>query len=306
MKPVKKLMNTQIDELLDRFYNYLAVERRLAGNTLESYGNDLKKYFEFLKSRNTKSVLLSTRVDLLTFLNQERKRGLSARSLARTLSCIKTFFKYLVQDGLLDKSPIKDVETPRQERKLPNILSVSEVEALIKAPKITTTLGLRNRALFELIYATGLRVSELVSLSVNSINLEAGYILVFGKGSKERVIPVGEEALKWVKLYTAESRHKLLAGKNSKYLFTNRLGMRMTRQGFWKILKKYCLQVGITKKISPHSLRHSFASHLLEGGADLRSVQTMLGHEDISTTQIYTHVARERLKTVHDKYHPRG
>jgi integrase/recombinase XerD len=306
MKPVKKLMNTQIDELLDRFYNYLAVERRLAGNTLESYGNDLKKYFEFFNSRNTKSVLLSTRVDLLTFLNRERKRGLSARSLARTLSCIKTFFKYLVQDGLLDKSPIKDVETPRQERKLPNILSVSEVEALIKAPEITTSLGLRNRALFELIYATGLRVSELVSLSVNSINLEAGYILVFGKGSKERVIPVGEEALKWVKLYTAESRQKLLAGKNSKYLFTNRLGMRMTRQGFWKILKKYCLQVGITKKISPHSLRHSFASHLLEGGADLRSIQTMLGHEDISTTQIYTHVARDRLKTVHDKYHPRG
>ena len=299
-------MNIQIDELLDRFYNYLAVERRLAGNTLQSYGNDLRKYFEFLKSRNAKSVLLSTRVDLLTFLNWERKRGVSARSLARTLSCIKTFFKYLVQDGLLDKSPIHDVETPRQERRLPNILSVSEVEALIKAPEIDTPLGLRNRALFELIYATGLRVSELVSLSLNSINLEAGYILVLGKGSKERVIPVGEEALRWVKLYTAESRHKLLAGKSSKYLFTNRSGARMSRQGFWKIIKKYCLQLGITKKISPHSLRHSFASHLLEGGADLRSVQTMLGHEDISTTQIYTHVARERLKNVHDKYHPRG
>jgi integrase/recombinase XerD len=299
-------MNIQIDELLDRFYNYLAVERRLAGNTLESYGNDLKKYFEFLKSRNTKSVLLSTRVDLLMFLNQERKRGISARSQARTLSCIKTFFKYLVQDGLLDKSPIHDVETPRQERKLPNILSVSEVEALIKSPDIATPLGLRDRALFELIYATGLRVSELMSLSLNSINLEAGYILVLGKGSKERVIPVGEEALKWVKLYTVESRHKLLAGKNSKYLFTNRSGARMSRQGFWKLIKKYCLKLGITKKISPHSLRHSFASHLLEGGADLRSVQTMLGHEDISTTQIYTHVARERLKSVHDKYHPRG
>jgi integrase/recombinase XerD len=299
-------MHIKIDELLDRFYNYLAVERRLAGNTLESYSRDLKKYFEFLDSRNTKSVLLSTRVDLLTFLNRERKRGLSTRSLARTLSSIKTFFKYLVQDGLLDKNPLQDVETPRQERKLPNILSVSEVEALIKAPDIATPLGLRNRALFELIYATGLRVSELVSLTVNSINVEAGYILVLGKGSKERVIPVGEEALKWVKRYVTESRHKLLAGKNSKYLFTNRSGMRMTRQGFWKIIKKYCLQLGIIKKISPHSLRHSFASHLLEGGADLRSVQSMLGHEDISTTQIYTHVARDRLKTVHDKYHPRG
>jgi integrase/recombinase XerD len=144
-----------------------------------------------------------------------------------------------------------------------------------------------------------------MSLSLNSLNLEAGYILVLGKGSKERVIPVGEEALKWVKLYTAESRHKLLASKSSKYLFTNRSGVRMSRQGFWKLIKKYCLKLGITKKISPHSLRHSFASHLLEGGADLRSVQTMLGHEDISTTQIYTHVARERLKSVHDKYHPR-
>ena len=232
-------MNIQLDELLDRFYNYLAVERRLAGNTLQSYGNDLRKYFEFLKSRNAKSVLLSTRVDLLSFLNGERKRGVSARSLARTLSCIKTFFKYLVQDGLLDKSPIHDVETPRQERRLPNILSVSEVEALIKAPEIDTPLGLRNRALFELIYATGLRVSELVSLSLNSINLEAGYILVLGKGSKERVIPVGEEALRWVKLYTAESRQKLLAGKTSKFLFTNRSGARMSRQGFWKIIKKY-------------------------------------------------------------------
>jgi integrase/recombinase XerD len=299
-------MHIKIDELLDRFYNYLAVERRLAGNTLESYSRDLRKYFEFLDSRNTKSVLLSTRVDLLTFLNRERKRGLSTRSLARTLSSIKTFFKYLVQDGLLDKNPLQDVETPRQERKLPNILSVSEVETLIKAPDIATPLGLRDRALFELIYATGLRVSELVSLTVNSINVEAGYILVLGKGSKERVIPVGEEALKWVKRYVTESRHKLLAGKNSKYLFTNRSGMRMTRQGFWKIIKKYCLQLGIIKKISPHSLRHSFASHLLEGGADLRSVQSMLGHEDISTTQIYTHVARDRLKTVHDKYHPRG
>ena len=298
-------MNSQLDDLLDRFYNYLAVERRLAGNTLESYGNDLKKYLEFLKSRNSKSVLHSSRVDLLTFLNQERKRGISARSLARTLSCIKTFFKYLVQDGLLDKSPIQDVETPRQERKLPGILSVDEVEALIKAPDIAAPLGLRDRALFELIYASGLRVSELMSLSLNSINLEAGYILVLGKGSKERVIPVGEEALKWVKQYTAESRPKLTARKNCKYLFVNRSGARMSRQGFWKLIKKYCLQIGITKKISPHSLRHSFASHLLEGGADLRSVQTMLGHEDISTTQIYTHVARERLKTVHDKYHPR-
>jgi integrase/recombinase XerD len=298
-------MNIELDELFDRFYNYLAVERRLAGNTLESYGNDLKKYFEFIKSRNTKSVLQSTRVDLLMFLNQERKRGISARSLARTLSCIKTFFKYLVQDGLLDKSPIQDVETPRQERKLPGILSVQEVEALIKAPDIATPLGLRDRALFELIYATGLRVSELMSLTLNSINLEAGYILVLGKGSKERVIPVGEEALKWVKRYSSESRPKLTAKKSSKYLFTNRSGVRMSRQGFWKLIKKYCLQIGITKKISPHSLRHSFASHLLEGGADLRSVQTMLGHEDISTTQIYTHVARERLKTVHDKYHPR-
>lgn len=298
-------MDKNTDELLDQFINYLAVERRLAANTLESYAHDLKKYCAFLKARNTKSILFCTRVEVLMFLNHERKQGLSPRSLARTLSCIKTFFKYLLHDGLIDKNPLQDVESPRAERKLPNVMSIHEVEALIEAPDITTALGVRDRALFELLYAAGLRVSELVSLTVNNINYEAGFIRVFGKGSKERVIPLGEEALAWVKRYTEESRPALLGRKNTFYLFTNRRGNRLTRQGLWQIIKKYCLAAGITKKISPHSLRHSFASHLLEGGADLRSVQSMLGHEDISTTQIYTHVARDQLKTVHDKYHPR-
>jgi len=298
-------MDKNTDELLDQFINYLAVERRLAANTLESYAHDLKKYCAFLKARNTQSILFCTRVDVLMFLNHERKQGLSPRSLARTLSCIKTFFKYLLHDGLIDKNPLQDVESPRAERKLPNVMSINEVKALIEAPDITTALGVRDRALFELLYAAGLRVSELVALTVNNINYEAGFIRVFGKGSKERVIPLGEEALAWVKRYTEESRPALLGRKNTVYLFTNRRGNRLTRQGLWQIIKKYCLAAGITKKISPHSLRHSFASHLLEGGADLRSVQSMLGHEDISTTQIYTHVARDQLKTVHDKYHPR-
>jgi len=299
-------MKNESDELIDRYYNYLSVERRLSANTLESYGRDIKKYLIFLESRNNRSVAASTRLDLLAFINVEKKRGLSSRSCARALSCVKTFFKFLVQDGVLKKSLILDVETPRLEKKLPNVLSVDEVEALIATPDTDTALGLRDRALFELLYATGLRVSELVSLTVNAINVEAGFVLVMGKGSKERVIPVGEEALKWLRRYLLEARQLILRARTSKYLFTNRSGARLSRQGFWKIVKKYCLKAGIVKNISPHTLRHSFASHLLAGGADLRSVQTMLGHEDISTTQIYTHVEKERLKTIHDKYHPRG
>ena len=299
-------MKRNSDELLDRFYNYLAVERRLAANTLESYGRDLKKYLIYLESKNARTVITSTRHDLLSFLNHEKKHGLSSRSRARALSCIKTFFKFLVQDGILKRNPMQDVETPRLEKKLPDVLSLAEVEALINAPDTKTGLGLRDRALFELLYAAGLRVSELMSLTVNALNVEAGFILVMGKGSKERVIPVGEEALKWIKQYVLEARQKILRNRTSRYLFTNRSGARMSRQGFWKLIKKYCLKIGIVRKISPHTVRHSFATHLLAGGADLRSVQTMLGHEDISTTQIYTHVEKERLKTIHDKYHPRG
>jgi integrase/recombinase XerD len=299
-------MKNESDELLDRYYNYLSVERRLSANTLESYGRDIKKYLSFLESRNNRTVSASNRLDLLSFITHEKRQGLSSRSCARALSCVKTFYKFLVQDGVLKKSPILDVETPRLEKRLPSVLSIDEVASLIAAPDIDTSLGLRDRALFELLYATGLRVSELVSLSVNSVNVEAGFVLVMGKGSKERVIPVGEEALKWIKQYLLEARQMILRNRTSKHLFTNRSGVRLTRQGFWKIVKKYCLKAGIAKKISPHTLRHSFASHLLAGGADLRSVQTMLGHEDISTTQIYTHVEKERLKTIHDKYHPRG
>jgi integrase/recombinase XerD len=299
-------MENQSDELLDRYYNYLSIERRLSVNTLESYGRDIKKYLSFLESRNSKTVLNATRVDLLSFLKKEKADGLSSRSCARAMSCIKTFYKFLVQDGVLKRSPVADVETPRLEKQLPDVLSIDEVSSLIAAPDIDTALGMRDRALFELLYATGLRVSELMSLTMNSVNTEAGFVLVMGKGSKERVIPVGEEALKWLQRYLRDARLLILRNKTSRYLFTNRTGARLTRQGFWKIIKKYCLRAGIVKKVSPHTLRHSFASHLLAGGADLRSVQTMLGHEDISTTQIYTHIEKERLKAVHDKYHPRG
>ncbi len=299
-------MSLNADQLLDYFYNYLSVERRLAINTLESYGRDLKKYLEFLETKKKTAFAETSRLDLISFLNQEKKRGLTSRSRARMLSCIKTFYKFLVEDGLLQHNTMQNVETPRLEKRLPNVLNVEEVEALINAPAIDSPLGLRDRAFFELLYATGLRVTELISLPVNNLNLMAGYILVMGKGSKERVIPVGEEALKWIKQYCTKGRSQILSGRSSKYLFINRRGEKMTRQGFWKIIKKYCLQKGIIKKISPHTLRHSFASHLLEGGADLRSVQTLLGHEDIATTQIYTHVTKSRLKSVHVKYHPRG
>lgn len=299
-------MPLRAEELLDRFYNYMAVERGYAANTIESYSRDLTRFLAFLELEKTKTVLKCTRLDLLSFLNRGKNQRLSSRSLARMLSSIKTFYKFLLEDGLLQHNPLQEVTGLRLEKKLPNVLSVDEVALLLNTPDVKTMLGLRDRALLEILYATGLRVSELLAVATNSINIEVGYIIVMGKGSKERIIPVGEVALGWLKRYLTTARANLLHGKTSNYLFINRSGSKITRQGFWKLIKKYCLRAGIQKNISPHSLRHSFASHLLAGGADLRSVQTMLGHVDISTTQIYTHITKDRLKKIHEKYHPRG
>jgi integrase/recombinase XerD len=240
------------------------------------------------------------------FLVNEYKKGISSRSLSRTISSIKTFYGFMVSDGILSQNPFIDFEGPKIDKKLPFVLTREEVDALINAPDPEKIIGLRDRTLLEVIYATGLRVSELISLRIENINNEAGFIIVFGKGSKERVVPLGEEALLWLKKYTEKSRHKLLKGKINSFVFLNRSGCKMSRQGFWKIIKKYRLEAGITKNISPHTLRHSFATHILEGGADLRSVQIMLGHSDISTTQIYTHITKGTLKKIHEKYHPRG
>jgi integrase/recombinase XerD len=232
-------------------------------------------------------------------------KGLSARSVARNISTIKTFFRFLAAEGKIKSSPARLLETPRIARRLPKILNQGEVERLISQPDSSNAMGQRDRAMLEVLYATGLRVSELVGLKVLGVNLEAGYVRTLGKGSKERAVPIGEKAIRAVKEYLANGRIQLAKRTNSAYLFLNSRGYPLTRQGFWKIIKKYGKEAAINKTITPHGIRHSFASHLLEAGADLRSVQVMLGHADIATTQIYTHVTRERLKEVHEKCHPR-
>ena len=226
--------------------------------------------------------------------------------MARNLVALRTFFRFLIQEGQIDVSPAEELESPSIAKKLPDILTLKEVERLLEQPNTQTPLGARDRAMLEMLYATGMRVSELVQLPINQVNVEGGFVLLYGKGSKERVVPIGGEAMKWATLYLRTARGMLAKGKESPLLFINRSGKGLSRQRFWKSIKEYGRKAGIQKRITPHLLRHSFASHLLERGADLRSVQMMLGHSDISTTQIYTHVAGERLKKIHQRHHPRG
>jgi len=292
--------------LLDGFYTYMVAERRLAPNTVESYGRDLARYCTFIEQGRMQPVRSCTRADLLRFLSAEQANGLSARSISRMLSSIKTFYNYLIIEGVLEQNPFQDVQTPQRDRRLPGVMTRDEVEALINAPNTESPLGFRDRTFFEVLYATGLRVSELVGLRMDNLNLDAGFVIVMGKGSKERIVPLGEAAVDVLRAYLTQVRPVLMKRSVNSRVFLNREGLPMSRQGFWKLIKKYCLAAGITKKISPHTLRHSFATHILEGGADLRSVQMMLGHSDIATTQIYTHVAGSTLKKIHDTYHPRG
>ena len=295
-----------MEHLLDQFLNYLVVERGLSPNTLESYSRDLIKYLEYLSRKCIKDINETSDLTVISFFTSLKKDGLSNRSIARNLSSIKMFYKFLAEDHHIKSNPTLNIETPKRESKLPQVLSMEEVDSLLKIPGRNTPLGLRDAALLELLYATGLRVSEIISLPLNNINLEAGYLIAYGKGSKERLVPIGEVAQNLIKEYLEKARPALLKKKQSNYLFITRSTKPMTRQGFWKLIKKYALAAGINKNISPHTLRHSFASHLLERGADLRSVQIMLGHSDISSTQIYTHVTTERLKKIHNQYHPRS
>jgi integrase/recombinase XerD len=295
--------NNSTNELIDQFINHLRIERGLSDNTINSYSRDLIRFVKYLDQKKI-SPLKVRREDIGNYLGSLRK-DLSARSIARNLSAIKMFFKFLISEGRLKDSPARLLESIKLPTRLPEILSRKEVDLLLSQPDPTLNLGQRDKAMLELLYATGLRVSELIGLHLININLEAGYVRTIGKGSKERIIPMGEIAMKAIRDYISDGRASLLKGKNIPYLFVNSRGKPISRQGFWKIIKKYGIMAGIKKKITPHRLRHSFASHLLEGGADLRSVQVMLGHSDISTTQIYTHISRERLKQVHEKYHPR-
>lgn len=292
--------------MLDSFLHYLTVEKGLSRNTIEAYHRDLTRFLFYLKGKGIEDPAKVEKLDIQAFLLALKRDRLSARTIARNLVALRTFFRYLIEEALLKKNPVEELESPRLARKLPEILSPAEVERLLQQPESQTLLGGRDRAMLEVLYAGGMRVSELVKLTLNQVNLEGGYILLYGKGSKERVVPIGQEALKWVIRYLSTIRPSLLKGKESPYLFVNRSGKPLSRQRFWQTLQVYGRRAGIGKKITPHLLRHSFASHLLEGGADLRSVQVMLGHSDISTTQIYTHVTGERLKKIHQRYHPRG
>jgi len=293
----------QTDLLIDQFINHLRVERGLSDNTIQSYSRDLIRFFQFLGNRNL-SPHLVTQDNIVEYMST-LAGVLSARSAARNISALKMFFRFLVSDGKLKSSPARLLGTPKLGHRLPEVLSPDEVELLLSKPDISRHLGQRDKAMLEVLYATGLRVSELVGLNISNINLEAGFVRTIGKGSKERMVPMGAKAMEALKDYLTDGRVVLLKNKSSPSLFLNARGRHMTRQGFWKIIKQYGVVAGIKKEITPHILRHSFASHLLERGADLRSVQVMLGHADISTTQIYTHITRERLKKVHEKCHPR-
>jgi len=295
-----------LDALSDQYINYLLFEKGLAEKTIESYSRDLIRYLDFLSSKGISKIAETDTPLILQHLINLRNDGLGSRSTARHLVTLRGFYKYLVQEKVIKRNPARLVDLPKSGLKLPDVLSVAEIKLLLDLPDTNTPLGLRNAAMLELLYASGLRVSELVNLKLLDLNTEAGFVRVMGKGSKERIIPIGIYAQNRLHDYIKRARPLLLKDRVSQYLFVARAGKPMTRQGFWKLLKRYALQAGITKKITPHSIRHSFASHLLEGGADLRTVQVMLGHVDIATTQIYTHVARDRLKQMHAKYHPRG
>ena len=295
-----------MEQLLDQFLNYLTVERGLSPNTLDSYSRDLIKYLDYLSTKGIKDISKTSDLTIISFIATLKNGGLSNRSVARNLTSIKMFYKFLTEDHHINDNPTINIETPKRELRLPQVLSIEEVNVLLQKPDSSTSLGLRDAAFLELLYATGLRASEIISLALNDINLEAGYLIAYGKGSKERLIPIGEVAQNLIKKYLKNSRPTLLKNKQSHHLFTTRSGKSMTRQGFWKLIKKYALAAGIRKNITPHTLRHSFATHLLERGADLRSVQMMLGHSDISSTQIYTHVTTKRLKKIHNQYHPRS
>jgi integrase/recombinase XerD len=293
-------------EWITAFIDYLAVERGLSKNTLESYQRDLLTFEKYVSQTHHRQVIDVNRTHLVHYLAWLQKSGRANSTISRNLASLRSFFHYLLRIEILTIDPTLHVDTPKIEKRLPKVLSVDEVERLLAAPDMGSVPGYRDRAMLELLYATGIRVSELISIRLSDVNLSAGFLKCMGKGSKERIIPIGEVAQEALRAYLAVGRNKLLRAHVTDALFLNHLGEGMSRQGFWKILKKHAHTAGILKDITPHTLRHSFATHLLERGADLRAVQEMLGHADISTTQIYTHVTRTRLKEVYATAHPRA
>jgi len=294
-----------VDAVVARFLDAVWMERGLSPNTLSAYRADLVALSRFL-ARTEVQIETASRADVLGFVAWRAESGAQPRSTARQLSSFRRFYRYMTREGLRRDDPTTQIAMPKIGRSLPRSLSEEEVESLLNAPVVLDPLGSRDRAMLELLYATGLRVSELVSLKYNQLNLNQGVIRILGKGNRERLIPLGDEAMRCLRDFLAVGRGEILLERTTEYLFPTRRGDRMTRQAFWHIIKRYAAKSGINRDLSPHTLRHAFATHLLNHGADLRVVQMLLGHSDLSTTQIYTHVARERLKDMHGKHHPRG
>lgn len=295
-----------MEQQIEVYLAYLSVERGLAQNTLDAYGRDLRAYARFLQQHNLTSFRKTEKEAVRAYLEQLHNLGRASSTISRNLAAIKSFYQFLVQENLLATDPTVHLDSPKVAKRLPRVLNLSEVEALLNQPSLEDAHSIRDKAMLEVIYATGIRVSELVSLDLLDINPEAGYLRCLGKGSKERIVPLGSVAIKYLELYLQVARPEIVKRSAEASLFVNHHGRRLTRQGFWKIIKRYAKEANIDENITPHTLRHSFATHLLENGADLRSVQEMLGHADISTTQIYTHITRNRLKEVYRKSHPRA
>lgn len=294
-----------MEEFIKEFMDYLSVERGLSKNTLESYGRDLNKYAKYLKKKGINDLERVRRPDIQDFMMGLKDDKLNASSIARNLVAIKIFHRYLTSQRLLKEDVTSVIETPKLWKTLPDVLDLKEVEAILENPNTRLKQGLRDKAALELMYATGMRVSELVNLKLTDLHMEMGFVRCLGKGQKERVIPVGSKAKEALQKYIEKARPKFLKQKESKSLFLTRLGRPMSRQTFWMVIKHYVRAARIKKRVTPHTLRHSFATHLLQNGADLRIVQELLGHANISTTQIYTHINKERLKQIHQKFHPR-
>ncbi|WP_254388627.1 site-specific tyrosine recombinase XerD [Thermanaeromonas sp. C210] len=295
-----------MQQLLDDFLYYLAVERGLAENTLASYHSDLEQYFNYLAEAKVTSLEDAGRGLIVAYLVRLQQQGRSPATICRHLAALRSFYQFLVREGVLASDPTATMESPRQARKLPRVLTVEEVELLLNQPRTKTPAGLRDKAMLELLYASGLRVSELVSLNVDQVNLQEAYVRCVGKGARERVVPIGPVACFYLKAYLEHGRGRLLKGRKETALFINQQGKRLSRQGCWKIIKAYARAAGLPRNITPHTLRHSFATHLLENGADLRSVQELLGHADISTTQIYTHLTQKKIREIYNHTHPRA
>ncbi len=292
-------------ELIDMFLNYLSVERGLSNNTISAYRRDLTLYVDFLINNRIDALNKTSKNDIVNFMLFQKDHGLSVNSISRRLTAVRIFYRFLVRERILKTDPSSLVDSPKTWKKIPDALSLNEVEILLHQPNIRQMQGVRDKAILEVLYATGMRVSEAVNLKMDSSNFDVGFVRCIGKGNKERIIPLGKKAIESTKRYLSVSRPHFLKKKESNFLFLNRFGNKISRQSLWKLIKRYAKNAEIKKPIKPHILRHSFATHLLEHGADLRSVQEMLGHSNISTTQIYTHINKDRLKTIHKTFHPR-